>query len=62
MKLFIDSAKCQGHGRCVLISEEMFDADDEGFGVVLKDEPGPEYASDIEQAIAGCPERAISYS
>lgn len=62
MELSIDPRKCQGHGRCVLINAELFDADESGYGLVLKPNPAPDYTADIEQAIAGCPEQAISYS
>jgi ferredoxin len=58
--LSIDPEKCQGHGRCALISPSLFDVDDDGWGVVLIPEPGPEYDAEIETAIGSCPEQAIS--
>ena len=60
MSLSIDPDKCQGHGRCALASPDLFDVDDDGFGVVLRPEPGPEYDADIATAIGSCPEQAIS--
>ena len=60
MSLSIDPAKCQGHGRCTLVSPELFDVDDDGYGVVLLPDPGPEYADDVNTAIGSCPEGAIS--
>jgi ferredoxin len=60
MSLSIDPDKCQGHGRCALASPDVFDVDDDGFGVVLKPDPGPEYDSDVATAIGSCPEQAIS--
>ena len=60
MTLVIDTEKCQGHGRCVLASPDLFDVDDDGYGQVLIAEPGPEYAADLQQAIMNCPEQAIS--
>ena len=56
MSLSIDPDKCQGHGRCALTSPDLFDVNDDGFGVVLKPAPGPEYA-EIATAIGLCPER-----
>ena len=60
MSLSIDPAKCQGHGRCTLVSPELFDVDDDGYGVVLIPDPGPEYGDHVNAAIGSCPEGAIS--
>jgi ferredoxin len=60
MSLSIDPDKCQGHGRCALASPDLFDVSDDGFGVVLEPEPGPEYDAEIATAIGSCPEQAIS--
>jgi ferredoxin len=38
----------------------VFDVDDDGYGVVLVPEPGPEYEAEVAAAIGSCPERAIS--
>jgi ferredoxin len=56
----IDSSRCQGHGRCALASPEVFDVDDDGYGVVLESEPSPDLLADVQLAIDNCPERAIS--
>jgi ferredoxin len=60
MSLSIDTGKCQGHGRCALASPDVFDVDDDGYGVVLVPDPGPEYEAEVAVAIGSCPERAIS--
>jgi ferredoxin len=60
MKLHIDPAKCQGHGRCYDLAPELFGEDDEGFGQVL--DSGLVGAADehgARLAVANCPERAI---
>jgi ferredoxin len=61
VKLQIDSAVCQGHGRCYDLAPDLFGDDDEGFGQVLDDGIVP---ADKEQearlAVANCPERAIT--
>ncbi|MEU9152807.1 ferredoxin [Streptomyces sp. NPDC048417] len=59
MTLSIDPQRCQGHGRCALISSALFDVSDEGLGVVLLPEPGPEHAADVAAAVDNCPEMAI---
>jgi ferredoxin len=61
MKIQIDSALCQGHGRCYDLAPELFGDDDEGFGKVLGDgtvPPGNEQQARL--AVANCPERAIA--
>ncbi len=60
MKLQIDPARCQGHGRCYDLAPDLFGDDDEGFGTVLGGGVVPP-ASDREArlAVANCPERAI---
>ena len=60
MSLSIDPAKCQGHGRCALASPDVFHVNDDGYGVVLVPDPGPEYGAEVRAAIGSCPERAIS--
>lgn len=61
MRVSIDADKCHGHARCALIVPELFDTDDLGNGVVLGDGVVPaELAARARQAIANCPERAIS--
>jgi ferredoxin len=54
--------KCQGHGRCVIIAPEYFDMDDEGWGFVRVDEVAEADRPDVDEAIASCPESAITLS
>ncbi len=42
MKVAIDRNRCAGHGRCYVFAPEVFDSDDDGYGVVLVPEPGPD--------------------
>lgn len=58
----IDASRCQGHGRCVVKSPNVFGWDDEGYGRVLVPGgivPVGELAA-VLSAIADCPERAIT--
>jgi ferredoxin len=60
VKVRIDSARCQGHGRCYDLAPGLFGEDDEGYGTVLGDgvvPPGHEH--DARLAAANCPERAV---
>lgn len=60
MKVQIDASLCQGHGRCYDLAPDLFNEDDEGYGMVRGDgvvPPGDE--RDARRAAANCPERAI---
>jgi ferredoxin len=58
--LVVDPDRCQGHGRCALISPALFDMNDDGLAVVLDPEPTGAALADAERAIGNCPEQAIS--
>lgn len=61
VRVTLDRERCTGHGRCYMLAPEVFDADDEGYGVVLG---GGDVPSDREaaarRAAANCPEEAIT--
>lgn len=57
----IDSSRCQGHGRCVTICPQVFDVADDGMGVVIAQPETERLREDVEEAIASCPESAISW-
>jgi ferredoxin len=60
VKVKIDSALCQGHGRCYDLAPEVFGDDDEGFGQVLgAGIVPPDKEQQARLAAANCPERAI---
>jgi ferredoxin len=61
VKLQIDPAVCQGHGRCYDLAPDLFGDDDEGFGQVLGDGiVTPDTEQEARLAVANCPERAIA--
>jgi ferredoxin len=60
MKVFVDSAVCQGHARCWERAPYVFELNDEGHAIVkLVDVEGDE-ADLAREAAKNCPERAIS--
>jgi len=59
MRITIDTEQCTGHGRCYAVSPDVFDADDEGRGVVTVEMIGPDLEQAARRAEANCPERAI---
>jgi len=62
MRVELDGSRCQGHGRCQLISPETFDLDEEGFAILLEGDVPPTRSDDVLRAVANCPERAITSS
>lgn len=60
MKVQIDPARCQGHGRCYDLAPEVFGEDDEGYGTVLGDGLVPlDLRQDAKRAAVNCPEHAV---
>ena len=61
MHIVFDREKCQGHGRCYALAADLFDADDEGYAVVLvTGELTEEQVAQAQLAADNCPEYAIS--
>jgi ferredoxin len=60
MRVVIDANLCQGHARCAALVPELFDIDENGYGVVR---PGCEVVPDGDLqallAVDNCPEQAI---
>lgn len=59
MKIRIDTDLCTGHGRCYALAPALFEADDEGFGQVIRPEVPSELEADARRAVGNCPERAV---
>ena len=60
MKVVIDGERCTGHGRCYSLAPEVFDADDEGRGVVRLSEVPEALRDRAQTGVDNCPEGAIS--
>jgi ferredoxin len=61
-KLSVDESRCTGHGRCYTVAPKLLSDDDEGF-VTLRGssmEITGDQLDDAEEAVAACPERAIT--
>ena len=60
MRVQIDPARCQGHGRCYDLVPQLFGEDEDGYGQVRGDgRVPPELAEDARLAAENCPEGAI---
>jgi ferredoxin len=60
VRVRIDPARCQGHGRCYDLAPDLFTEDEDGYGTVVgSGEIAPDRADDAGLAVANCPEQAI---
>jgi ferredoxin len=60
MRVIVDQGACIGAGNCVLTAPDVFDQDEEGFVVLLNDDPPDELHDDVRLAALRCPARAIT--
>ena len=60
MKISVNYDLCTSNAVCMGVAPEVFEVRDDGFMYVLNDEPGPEFDERMRQAVAGCPNGAIS--
>ena len=61
MRIKLDNEKCQGHGRCYALAPDLFDADDEGYAVLLVEGDVPADQEALATLAAdNCPEYAIT--
>jgi ferredoxin len=61
VKLVINTDICTGHARCVALTPELFDDDENGYGHVIGDGiVADALEAKARTAMQACPERAIS--
>lgn len=60
MKVHIDREICTGHGRCYVLAPEVFESDDDGYGMVIVEEVPAGLEDAARRGVANCPESAIS--
>jgi ferredoxin len=60
MRITVDRDRCTGHGRCYALAPEVFDADDDGYGVARFEQLPPELEDAARRGAANCPEDAIT--
>ncbi|MET7773880.1 ferredoxin [Nocardia sp. NPDC005366] len=60
MRVVVDRDKCIGAGQCVYVAPEVFDQDDDGLVILLKEDvENNGDTADVQQAEVLCPARAI---
>ncbi len=61
MKIVINADICTGHARCVALTPELFEDDENGYGHVIGDGIiSADLDAKARKAMQACPERAIS--
>jgi ferredoxin len=61
MRIMADHERCIGSGQCVLTEPNVFDqSEDDGRVILHTDQPGPDAAAEVREAVEGCPSRALS--
>lgn len=60
MKVQVNYDLCTSNAVCMGIAPEVFEVRDDGFLYVLNDNPGPEMDAQLREAVASCPNGAIS--
>jgi ferredoxin len=61
MRLTLDTERCTGHGRCYVLSGELFEDDEYGHGMVRGDGTfDPSRLAAAQRAVWACPEQAIA--
>jgi ferredoxin len=62
MKVAIDEDRCRGHSVCCSVCPEVFDLTDDGYAMARTPEVPVEFEKAVQNAVASCPERAITVS
>jgi len=55
-----DFGVCQGYANCVMTAPEVYDIDDDGVVVLLKEEISEEERAKVQEAVNSCPVSALS--
>ena len=60
MKVVVNFDLCTSNAVCMGIAPEVFEVRDDGYLYILDEHPGPEFAERLREAVASCPNGAIS--
>ncbi|RXS84116.1 ferredoxin [Streptomyces sp. TM32] len=59
MRVRLEAERCVASGQCVLVAPTVFDQDDDGVVVLLKEQPGETEREAVQQSVQLCPAAAI---
>ncbi len=62
MRVVVDEDRCAGHGMCLTLCPEVFEMTDDGWAVARDGNVPAELEDAAREAVANCPEHAISES
>ncbi len=60
MKVAVDFDLCASTGACTQVAPEVFEIRSDGYLYVLQEEPGPDLADAVNEAVDMCPTGAIT--
>ena len=60
MRVTVDRDRCVGSGTCEALAPAVFEVDDDGVMVILREEPADDEVSDVRDAVTACPTRALA--
>ena len=60
MRIEVDRDRCVGSGSCEALAPDVFEVDDDGVLVVLRESLADEEVADVRDAVTACPTRALS--
>jgi ferredoxin len=59
-RIAVDRDRCVGSGTCEALAADVFEVDDDGVLVVLREQPAEEDLPDVRDAVRACPTRALA--
>ncbi|MQA11627.1 MAG: ferredoxin [Pseudonocardiaceae bacterium] len=59
LKIAADIGKCEGYANCVVAASDVYDIDDDGKVVVLRDTVEESDRAKVDEAVRSCPAAAI---
>jgi ferredoxin len=59
-RIEVDRDRCVGSGTCEALAADVFEVDDDGVLVVLRDQPSDEELPDVRDAVQACPTGALA--
>ena len=60
MKVYVDNERCEAHGQCWMVDEELFPLDDDGYSTLGAGEEIPAGQESVAKAgVDACPLQAL---
>ena len=59
-RIAVDRDRCVGSGACEALAPDVFEVDDDGVLVVIREQPAEGEQSDVRDAVTSCPTRALA--